>query len=165
MIEQQVTAYPQAYPMRHEDVDSFLAQPLIAKLCTHNKDGSIHVVPIWFKYENGEMLFGTQEISRKVKNIKRDNRVSVLVDTTEPTLKGVIMRGAAELDYRDVISKRVSIFEKYKDAEEATVLAERLAGMWKPVVIRVKPEQVITFDYSQGFGINSVGEVDSIRVA
>jgi PPOX class probable F420-dependent enzyme len=164
MIEQQVITYPQAHPMAHDDVDSFLAQPLIAKLCTHNEDGSIHVVPVWFQHADGEILFGTQEISRKVKNIKRDKRVSVLVDTTEPTLKGVIIKGVAELDYDNVIPKRVSIFEKYKDAAEASALAERLAGMWKPVVIRVKAEQVITFDYSRGFGLDSGAEEESIKI-
>ena len=31
--------------------------------------------------------------------------------------------------------------------------AERLAASWKPVIIRVKPKQMITFDYSKGVGI------------
>jgi PPOX class probable F420-dependent enzyme len=164
MSDQAVSVYPQAHPMAQGEVESFLAQPLIAKLCTHNDDGSIHVVPIWFKYENGEILLGTQEITQKVKNIQRDNRVSVLVDTTDPTLKGVIVRGVAELDYDDVIPKRVSIIEKYTDPEGASALAERLASTWKPVVIHVKPEQVITFDYSQGFGISRGGEAESMAI-
>ena len=64
-----------------------------------------------------------------------------LVDTTEPRLAGVIMYGSAELDYGDVIPTRISIFEKYMDAEQAPELAARLAGQWKPVVIRIKPER------------------------
>lgn len=155
MSEQQGSVYPQAHPMLRDEMEAFLAQPLIAKLCTHNEDGTIHVVPIWFKYQDGEILLGTQEITRKVRNIKRDNRVSVLVDTTEPRLKGVIMSGRADLDYDDVIPKRVSIFEKYMGPENAPGLAERLASNWKPVVIRVKPEHIISFDYSKGFGISS----------
>lgn len=159
MSEPQVSVYPQARPMVGDEVESFLAQPLIAKLCTHNEDGTIHAVPIWFKYENGEILLGTQEITRKVRNIKRDNRVTVLVDTTEPRLKGVIVSGRAELDYEDVIPKRISIFEKYKDPEAARATAEGLAGTWQPVLIRVKPEQIISFDYSKGFGISSSPDV------
>ena len=45
------------------------------------------------------MLLGTQEITRKISNIKQNNHVTVLVDTTDPTLKGVIMAGEAELDF------------------------------------------------------------------
>ena len=66
MSEQQVSTYPQAHAMSGEEMDIFLARPLIAKLCTHNPDGSIHIVPIWFRYANGEILLGTQEITQKV---------------------------------------------------------------------------------------------------
>jgi PPOX class probable F420-dependent enzyme len=165
MSEKRASTYPQAYAMTVSEMESFLARPLIAKLCTHNKDGSIHIVPIWFRYENGEILMGTQEISQKIQNIKRDNHVTVLVDTTEPRLGGVIMYGAAELEYDDVIPKRVSIFKKYMDAEQAPALAARLANQWKPVVVRIKPERVITFDYSKGFGLGSSPDATSMEIA
>jgi PPOX class probable F420-dependent enzyme len=164
MSEQQVSVYPQAHPMSSDEMESFLARPLIAKLCTHNKDGSIHIVPIWFRYANGELLLGTQEITQKVQNIKRDNRVTVLVDTTEPRLAGVIMYGSAELDYGDVIPTRISVFEKYMDAEQAPELAARLAGQWKPVVVRIKPQRVVTFDYSKGFGVSASPDAPSLEI-
>lgn len=164
MSEQQVSAYPQAHPMSKDEMESFLARPLIAKLCTHNKDGSIHIVPIWFRYENGELLIGTQEISQKIQNIKRDKRVTVLVDTTEPRLAGVIMYGSAELDYGDVIPTRISIFEKYMDAERAPELAARLAGQWKPVIVRIKPERAVTFDYNKGFGVSASPDAPSMEI-
>jgi PPOX class probable F420-dependent enzyme len=160
MSEQQASVYPQAHPMTESEMEAFLAGSLIAKLCTHNEDGTIHIVPIWFKYDKGEILFGTQEITRKVRNIKRDNRVSVLVDTTEPRLKGVIVYGNAKLDYDNVIPTRISIFAKYLDPDDAPGLADRLASSWKPVIVRVKPEQVITFDYSKGFGVSSSPDAD-----
>jgi PPOX class probable F420-dependent enzyme len=150
--------------MAPEEMESFLARPLIAKLCTHNPDGSIHIVPIWFRYANGEILLGTQEISQKIQNIKRDNRVTLLVDTTEPRLGGVIMYGAAELDFDDVIPTRISIFEKYMDADRAPELATRLASQWKPVIVRIKPQRVITFDYSKGFGLSPGPDSPSMKI-
>jgi PPOX class probable F420-dependent enzyme len=150
--------YPQAKPFAPDDIGQFLAQPLIAKLSTLNKDGTIHTVPIWFKYQEGEFLFGTQEISQKVRNIKRDSRATVLVETTEPNLKGIIAYGTAQLDFEDVVSKRCQIFEKYMSAEEAGALAERLAGRWNPVIVRVKVDRMVTFDYAQGFGIGAEDE-------
>jgi hypothetical protein len=155
MSQTQGSVYPQAFPMTHEEVEDFLALPLIAKFSTHNKDGTIHTVPIWFKYLNGEVLLGTQEISQKAQNVKRDSRVTVLVDTSEPRLKGVILYGKAELEFNDVIPKRISIFEKYMDPENAPDLADRLASTWTPVVIRIKPDRIISFDYSKGFGLSS----------
>jgi hypothetical protein len=118
---------------------------------------STHTVPIWFKCHEGEFLFGTQDVTRKIQNIHRDNRVTVSVETTDPNLNGVIAYGTATLDYDDVISKRQLVFEQYMPAADAAGLAERLAGTWKPVIVRVKPEHMITFDYAQGFGIGEEG--------
>ena len=145
--------YPQALPFAEGDLEPFLARPLIAKLCTHNEDGTIHIAPIWFMYEDGEILLGTQEVSQKVQNIKRNSDVTVLVDNADPPFKAVIMVGAAELDYDNVIAKRALIFEKYID--NPVELAGQLASNFTPVIIRVKPQRVTTFDYSQGFGIGS----------
>jgi PPOX class probable F420-dependent enzyme len=164
MSQQQVSVYPQAYPMTFEEVEAFLAQPLIAKLSTHNKDGTIHLVPIWFKYQNGAIFLGTQEISQKVQNIRRDSRVTVLVDTTEPRLKGVVLYGNAELEYEGVIPIRTSIFEKYMDPADASGLADRLANTWTPVVIRIKPDRIVSFDYSKGFGLGSDTAASKITI-
>jgi nitroimidazol reductase NimA-like FMN-containing flavoprotein (pyridoxamine 5'-phosphate oxidase superfamily) len=164
MSHQTETVYPQAHPMTSEEVEKFLSLPLIAKLSTKNKDDTIHTVPIWFKYHKGEIVLGTQEISQKVQNIKRDSRVTVLVDTSEPRLKGVILYGIAELETKDVIPKRISIFEKYMDPARASGLADRLAGTWTPVVIRIKPDRIISFDYTKGFGLSSHPETSDITI-
>lgn len=94
-------------------------------------------------------------MSRKVKNIAHNQRVSLLVDTHEPMLQAVIVQGLAKLDYEDVIPKRITIFEKYIGAEDAPGLAAQLADSFAPVIIRIKPEQMITFDYSKGFGLSA----------
>ena len=150
--------------MPDDNLESFLGRPLIAKLCTHNKDGTIHIAPIWFNYDSGEILLGTQELTQKVQNIKRNNRVTVLIDTTEPNLAGAIIYGQARLDYDEIITKRASIFGKYMDPSNAPGLATKLASQWKPVVIRIKPERIISFDYSIGFGISADPEAASMKI-
>jgi len=150
--------------MTFDEIEEFLGLPLIAKLSSHNKDGTIHTVPVWFKYRDGEILLGTQEITQKAQNIKRDSRVTVLVDTTEPRLKGVILYGNAQLVHENVIPTRISIFEKYMGAEDAPGLAEKLASTWTPVVIRIKPDQIISFDYSKGFGVGSGPDSSEIQI-
>ena len=139
--------YPQALPFDEDEVETFLARSLIAKLCTHNEDGTIHIAPIWYRYDDGTFLMGTQEISRKVRNIKRDNRVTLMVDAQEPVLQAVIVQGRAVLEYEDVISRRGEIFARYVDDPDG--LADGLAEKWKPVILRVVPEKMVTFDYSK----------------
>ena len=161
-MSHKTVVYPQAKPFASTDeIEAFLTKPLIAKLCTQNKDGSTHIAPVWFKYENGEFLFGTQEMTHKVRNIKREQRVTILVDGTDPVLQGVIAYGKAQLDFEDVIAKRIRIFEKYIGAENAPGLANKLATSWNPVVIHVKPEKMVTFDYSKGFGISKDSEAEA----
>ena len=165
MMSQQPSVYPQAKPFANKDeIEAFLAKPLVAKLCTQNEDGTTHIAPLWFKYENGEFLFGTQEITHKIQNIKRDQRVTILVDGTDPTLQGVIAYGKARLDFEDVIAKRIKIFEKYIGVDNAPGLAHRLASSWNPVVIHVKPDKMITFDYSKGFGVSQNPEAEAARL-
>ena len=130
---------------------------MLAKLCTHNEDGTIHIAPLYFGTDGDDILLGTQEMTHKVKNIRRDPRVTVLVDQVEPHFKGVIVYGTATLEYENVIARRVAIFRKYTDEAGAQALAERLASTWTPVIIRIRPEQTITFDYGQGFGIDRNG--------
>lgn len=146
-----MSEYPQAPPFRPDEIGSFLERALIAKLGTISEDGSVHIAPLWFRYRDGELLFGTQEITRKIRNIHRNNQVTVLIDTTEPALQAVMIYGTAELDYDDVTAKRIFIFEHYMPPEMARQFALSLASRYEQVVIRVKPERIVSFDYSKGF--------------
>jgi nitroimidazol reductase NimA-like FMN-containing flavoprotein (pyridoxamine 5'-phosphate oxidase superfamily) len=148
--------YPQAPPFDNKDeMEAFLERPLFAKFSSHNEDGTIHSIPLYYLYTSGEFLFGTQDKSRKVRNIKRNNKVTILIDAAEPVLQAVIVYGEAILDYKDVVSKRVKIFDRYyMDKERARDFAERLAKAWKTVVIRVKPTKIVTLDYSKPFSID-----------
>ena len=78
---------------------------------------------------------------------------TVKIDGVDPVLQAVIIYGTAELDYEDVITKRIALFEKYMSTEDAVGFASSLAETYEPVIIRVKPQQRITFDYSKGMGI------------
>ena len=95
-------------PLTQSELDEFLVKSPIATLCTHNVDGTIHAAPVWFKYEGGEILFGTQNDTRRIKNIKQNPDVTVVVDNhQEFPLKGVVFYGKAKLDYDNVIPTRI----------------------------------------------------------
>jgi len=136
-------------PLSSAELESFLKQATIARLSTTNEDGTIHTVPLWYKYEDGEILLGTQDVTRKVRNVKRNNKVTVLIDDPGPPLKGVVVYGKAELDYENPVPKRISIFERYMPKEKAQGLAQALSGLWKLVIVRVKPEEIISYDYAK----------------
>jgi len=144
--------YPQMPPLTQDELVVFLNEAPIARLSSMNPDGTIHSAPVYFKYDNGDILIGTQEVTRKVRNSRQNPKVTLLIDNQAPPYKGVVIYGEAELDYEDVIAKRVAIFERYMPTENAQQLATGLANTHVPVIIRVKPSHVISYDYSkQGF--------------
>ena len=148
--------FPQAPPFaNNQEIEAFLARPLFARLGSHNEDGTIHIAPLYYLYEGGEFIFGTQDLSRKAKNLRCDSQVTVLIDATDPVLQAVMAYGNATLDYENVISKRVKILERYFESQaEAKAFAERLAKAWKTVIIRLKPTKIVSFDYSKPFSID-----------
>jgi nitroimidazol reductase NimA-like FMN-containing flavoprotein (pyridoxamine 5'-phosphate oxidase superfamily) len=139
-------------PLTKDEIEAFLKEAPIARFCTKNSDGAIHVAPIWFKYDQGEFLFGTQDKSRRVRNLKRNSDVTLLIDNQAPPYKGIVVYGKATLDYDNVINKRVSIFKKYMPEENAKGMADGLAKTWKPVVIHVKPHRMTSYDYAKAPG-------------
>jgi hypothetical protein len=142
--------YPQLPSMTDEELISFFEQALFARLGTINEDGTIHIAPIFFKYDDGQIVVATQDPSRKVRNIKHNNNVTVLIDTTEVPFKGALVYGKAELDYEDVIPKRVAIFERRLSREEGEEYARRLSDKWKCVIVRITPVRIASFDYAKG---------------
>jgi hypothetical protein len=141
--------YPQLPSLSTEELAAFFEKALFARLGTINEDGTIHIAPIFFRYDEGQILMATQEPSRKVRNIKRNKNVTVLIDTTEVPFKGALIYGTAELDYEEVIPKRMAIFQRRLSREEAEIYARRLSGKWRCVIIRITPVRIASFDYSK----------------
>jgi nitroimidazol reductase NimA-like FMN-containing flavoprotein (pyridoxamine 5'-phosphate oxidase superfamily) len=141
--------YPQAPTMTEEEFVSLLEEVLFARLGTHNENGTIHITPGYFKYQDGQILMATQDPSRKARNIKRDNKVSVLIDSTDIPYRGALVYGTAELDYEDVIEKRIDIFERTRSREDGKDYARRLSNKWQCVIIRITPDHIVSFDYSK----------------
>jgi len=141
--------YPQAPGMNKDEIVSLFEEALFARLATINNDGTVHIAPVFFKYQDGEIWIATQDPSLKIRNIKRHNKVSVLVDISEAPFRAALVYGTAQLDYENVIDKRITIFERTRSREEAVQYARRLSGKWQCVIVRVTPDRVVSFDYSK----------------
>jgi nitroimidazol reductase NimA-like FMN-containing flavoprotein (pyridoxamine 5'-phosphate oxidase superfamily) len=147
--------YPQYPPFANDqEMETFLERPLLARFCSFNADGSIHATPIYYLYQGGEFLFGTQVRAHKIQNILREKRVTVLIDTDEPVLQSVLVYGEAELDFADVLEKRVRILERYyENPAQARAFAQRLVNAWETVIIHVSPTKIVSVDYSKPYSI------------
>lgn len=139
-------AYRQSPPLDEDELKVFLNQALVARLGSLNPDGSIHLVPVWFKYEDGDILIGTEERTRKAKNVKRNKNVSLLIDSPERPYKGVLIYGQAQLDTDDALGKRVSILARHLPVDIAQKVGSELANQFALITIRIKPQRIISYD-------------------
>ena len=106
--------------MTEDEIKDFLLQgTFTGKLGTINKDGTPHVVPIWYTVDGEDnIIFNTGDKSVKAKNIRRHNRVRLCVDDQTPLFSFVTIDGIAE-----IISNEPS--EVYKWAK---IIAARYMG-------------------------------------
>jgi PPOX class probable F420-dependent enzyme len=104
-------------------IQSFLEQPLLAKLVTLNKDGSPQITFMWYEYNsNGLFLFSTTKQRLKAKNLTRDSRISVAIDDPQNMWRGVIARGLATIDELGAVDLVERLTARYsgKDKVEAS---------------------------------------------
>jgi len=93
--------------MTQEDINSLFDESYAAIFCSHNKDGTIHASPIWYRYKDGVFYFVSIKKSRRVANVKRNNNVSLsfLMQGSQATdgdipSKCALVYGDAELDFK-----------------------------------------------------------------
>ena len=125
-----------------------------AKLTTVNKDGSPHVVPVWFVLDERknrtaqkieDIIFTTYKDSVKATNIQRDNRVSICVDDQTPQFSFVTIHGTAKIvrqKYNELLKWNTRIAERYMGKKNAKAYGERNTAEGV-VLVRVKPTKII----------------------
>ena len=70
-------------------VQELLAERLIAVVATLEPDGSIHSVPMWVAPSDGAILLATGSRSRKVRNLERDPRATLVLHDSRPGAEAV----------------------------------------------------------------------------
>ena len=122
------------------------------KLATVKKDGSPHIVPIWFVLESRnksggifDIIFTTDNTSIKARNIQRNNRVSICVDDQTPPFSFVIVNGTAktyniERDELFRIARKIAL--RYVGKDKAEDYGRRNSTVGE-VLVRIKPTKII----------------------
>lgn len=133
--------------MTKDEIKKFLLHGTFTdKLGTINKDGTPHVVPIWYTVdEEDKIIFNTGYKSVKAKNIRRDNRVRLCVDDQAPLFSFVTIDGIAEL----ISSERSEVYKwakiiaaRYMGNDMSEVYGRRNSAEGE-LLIKIKPVRVI----------------------
>lgn len=138
------------------EVTAYIASTRTLTLCTHGPGGYPHAVAMWYAVDDdGTVWMSTYRKSQKALNVRRDAKVALHLESgqTYETLKGVLIRGDAELvDNEDVVfrtiirvqEKMLGAFPDLSSIEEAIRAQAR-----KRVAIKVVPRRVSSWDHSK----------------
>ncbi|MCB0977149.1 MAG: PPOX class F420-dependent oxidoreductase [Acidimicrobiales bacterium] len=145
--------------MSAEEIDAYLRASRTMTLATLGPDGMPHLVAMWFAVIDGDVWFETKAKSQKAVNLRRDPRVTVLVEDgrTYDQLRGVSIEGTAEIvDDADALWRvGVDIWERYNGpySEEVKPLVEFM--LHKRVAVRVHAARIRSWDH-QKLGLDPI---------
>ena len=133
--------------MTKDEIRNFLLKgTFTGKLGTINKNGTPHVVPIWYTLDDeNNILFNTDDNSVKAKNIRRDNRVRLCVDDQVPLFSFVTIDGIAEIvskEPKEVFKWAKIIAARYMGNDKAEEYGRRNSSEGE-LLIKIKPTKVI----------------------
>src|SRR5438270_11707625 len=85
--------------MSDEEIDAFLHERHSMSIATIGADGRVHLVAMWYGFLDGAPAFETYQKSQKVVNLRRDPRLTCMVEDGETyeTLRGVELVGTGEV--------------------------------------------------------------------
>ncbi len=85
-------------PLTAEQRANFLNEPgVLCRIATIRAGGGPTVAPIWFLYEDDAIYVTPRQNSVWLENIRRDPRVSMVIDEEKTGYRKVLAEGAAEI--------------------------------------------------------------------
>ena len=140
--------------MTDAEVDAFLAEHHTMNVASLGKDGQPHLVAMWYGFSDGAPAFWTYGRSQKVVNLRRDPRLTCLVEAGEAygELRGVELVGRATLleDRDRVMAVGRSVAERYTGVADEGALEHMGA---KRVAVRIEVDRVVSWDHRKLGGV------------
>ncbi len=137
--------------MNDEEIRAFLEEQRILQVATIDHDGWPHLVAMWYVLINDQIVFWTYAKSQKAVNLRRDPRLTCLVETGEryDELRGVQIKGQAIIsDDRETVQRIGEvIYERYTGPLNDSTRQMVVAQAPKRVLVFVKPVEIVSWDH------------------
>ena len=142
-------------------VAELLGQRLVAVLATHEPDGAIHAVAVWYAVSGDAIAFATGFHSRKVANLGRDDRATVTLHDSRPGYevcgaclvgRARVVRGAEAATLVELVHRRYL----EPGAERLPAVREYLES--DDVALVFRPERAFTWDERGSEAARSLAE-------
>jgi PPOX class probable F420-dependent enzyme len=139
-------------------VSAFLEEQRTVICATNGVRGWPHLMPLWFVVRGDDIWAWTYAKSQKVRNLERDPRATLQVETGESydQLRGVMFEATAELhrDTEEVAALGAELLSRYAGGEAEVGVDEAiLAQARKRVGLRFILGRTATWDHRKLGGI------------
>lgn len=117
-----------------------------AHVATVKRDGSPHVVPVWFEIDGGSLLFTTGRQTVKAQNLRHDPRICLSIDDPVPPYAFVKIEGTASTseDPDELLYWATRIGGRYMGEENADLFGRRNAVPGE-ILVKVVPDTITAF--------------------
>ena len=146
--------------MSDEEAAAFLGDQRVVICATIGHDGWPHLMPLWYVIRDGELWSWTYAKSQKVRNLERDDRATLEVESGHAyhELRGVMIRARCELhrDLETVAGVGEELAVRYGGEQaavgpEAREVFRRQAA--KRVALQFHAESTATWDHAKLSGV------------
>ncbi|MCL4449559.1 MAG: PPOX class F420-dependent oxidoreductase [Actinobacteria bacterium] len=139
--------------MTREEIDEFIHEIHNMSLATIAADGRPHLVAMWYGFIGNELAFWTYRKSQKAVNLRRDPRLSCLIEggLNYQQLKGVELVGTGVILEDPEIVREVgeSVYRRYMGVldDNGKEVVKRMGQ--KRVAVRIDVDHVVSWDHSK----------------
>jgi PPOX class probable F420-dependent enzyme len=143
--------------MSEDEIAAFLSEKRRAHVGTINADGSPHLVPMSYVLIDGLLTIWTDPRSRKVRNLRRDPRMTCLVEdgATFAEMRAVQLSGHVEItpDADGSLRVGLALFERAAGSLDDDLRATVAGLVPERVGVTVHPERVVSWDHRKLEGV------------
>jgi len=147
-----------AVTMSDGEIEQFLADNMKVQIATIGPDGTPHLTTLFYVLEDGMLAFWTYGRSQKVVNLRRDPRITCLVEDGEDyfELRGVTIQGKARLveEYDDIRALGARVAKRMAGDVDLGDFGDEIVDKQarKRVGIVVEPIKVASWDHHKMAG-------------
>jgi PPOX class probable F420-dependent enzyme len=139
--------------MADEEIRAFLGEHMKVQVATVGPDGAPHLTTLFYVLEDDRIAFWTYGASQKVVNLRRDPRITCLVEDGEDyfELRGVSITGKARLieDYDEIHALGTLVTRRMAGGADLGELGDSIVDKQasKRVGVVVEPDKVASWDH------------------
>ena len=142
-----------AVKLTDEELEEFLATNMKVQVATNGHDGFPHLTTLFYVMVDGQMFFWTYGKSQKILNLRRDPRITCLVEDGSDyfELRGATIFGKARLveDYDQLVDLGGRVARAMAGGLDLGEMGEQIVAQQarKRVGVIVEPEKIASWDH------------------